>query len=200
MHSLRLFVAGLLSLSQVGWCAPSAVPGNALVEAEPPTSVVERAIPSTTFSNRVIFSPPSNAGWTDPRVLYPRIIQLTSGALLATWENYSPEPPLVYYPIYRSLDGGASWKQISRVEDKVNNWGLRYQPFLYQLPQKIGEFPAGTTVCAGNSIPTDLSQTKIDIYVSRDEGVTWQFVSSVARGGEARPNNGLTPVWEPHLL
>ena len=48
-------------------------------------------------------------------------------------------------------------------------------------------------------IPTDLSETKIDVYASTDAGYTWEFVSSVARGGEALPNNGLTPIWEPFI-
>jgi hypothetical protein len=29
---------------------------------------------------------------------------------------------------------------------------------------------------------------------------TWKFVSHIARGGVAKPNNGLTPVWEPFLM
>ncbi|KAI0411505.1 Sialidase [Xylaria grammica] len=163
-----------------------------------PTPVEKRQTP--TISNSVIFSPPSNAGWVDPRVLYPRAVQLESGAFIATWENYSPEPPKVYFPIYKSTDEGASWTQISKVEDTVNGWGLRYQPFLYQLPVAIGSYPAGTLLVAGNSIPTDLSQTKIDIYASKDDGVTWSFVSSVASGGVAQPVNGETPVWEPLLM
>lgn len=82
----------------------------------------------------------------------------------------------------------------------MNDWGLRYQPFLYQLPQPVGDFAKGTVLVAGNSIPTDLSQSKIDVYASTDNGETWEFVSSVASGGEARPTNGLTPVWEPYLM
>lgn len=78
-------------------------------------------------------------------------------------ENYSPEPPLVYFPIHRSTDGGTTWSSISTIVDTVNNWGLRYQPFLYLLPQKIGNLAAGTILAAGLSIPTDLSKTKIDI-------------------------------------
>ncbi|KAH6876379.1 family 93 glycoside hydrolase [Thelonectria olida] len=187
MHlSSSLLICGLLGLVGGGHCAP--------------TPVEERTVPSSTVSNNVIFSPPSNANWTDPRVLYSRVIELSDGSLLATWENYSPEPPLVYFPIYKSLDGGVTWSEISKVEDQVNDWGLRYQPFLYELPQAIGDYAAGTILLAGNSIPTDLSQTKIDVYASTDGGETWEFVSSVASGGEARPTNGLTPVWEPYLM
>lgn len=82
----------------------------------------------------------------------------------------------------------------------MNGWGLRYQPFLYLLPQAIGGLAAGTILCAGNSIPTDLSQSKIDMYQSTDGGATWSFVSSIASGGVAKPVNGETPVWEPFLM
>ncbi|KAH8595251.1 glycoside hydrolase family 93 protein [Bisporella sp. PMI_857] len=156
------------------------------------------ANPFSTFSNVTIFVPPSN--YTDPRVLYARTVELPGGVLLATWENYSPEPPLVYAPIYRSIDGGLTWKEISRVTDQVNNWGLRYQPELYRLPARVGKYAAGTILLATNSIPTDLSLTKIDVYASTDNGYTWKFVSHVASGGAAIPNNGIPAIWEPFLL
>ncbi|KAH7120862.1 hypothetical protein B0J11DRAFT_50903 [Dendryphion nanum] len=152
----------------------------------------------STFSNRVVFTPPSN--YTDPRVLYARTAQLPSGDILATWENYSPEPPLVWFPIFRSKDNGYTWNEISRVQDTVNNWGLRYQPFLYVLPEAFAEFPKGTVLLSGSSIPTDLSKTQIELYASLDNGVSWKFVSHIAAGGRAVPNNGLTPVWEPFLM
>ncbi|OAL57452.1 Oligoxyloglucan reducing end-specific cellobiohydrolase [Pyrenochaeta sp. DS3sAY3a] len=152
----------------------------------------------STFSRRVIFTPPSN--YTDPRVLYARSAQFADGSLLATWENYSPEPPKVYFPIYRSTDGGYSWKEISRVQDTQNGWGLRYQPFLYILPEAFAGYKAGTVLLSGSSIPTDLSKTQIELYASTDKGVTWKFVSHIAAGGRAVPNNGLTPVWEPFLM
>ncbi|KAK2768186.1 hypothetical protein FQN54_000038 [Arachnomyces sp. PD_36] len=151
-----------------------------------------------TFSNKIIYTPGDD--FTDPGVLYARTALLNDSVLLATWENYSPEPPLVSFPIYRSEDNGQSWEEISRIEDQVNDWGLRYQPQLFELPSPIGDFPAGTILCAGNSIPTDLSQTQIDLYASTDGGYTWEFLSHVVAGGEALPENGLTPVWEPHML
>ncbi|KAJ5937645.1 hypothetical protein N7454_003987, partial [Penicillium verhagenii] len=135
-----------------------------------------------------------------PRTLYARTIQLPNGDLLSTWENYSPEPPLVYFPIYRSTDFGKTWAAYSNVTDKVNGYGLRYQPFLYYLSESIGSFKAGTLLLAGNSIPEDLSSTHIELYASHDDGLTWSFVSHIASGGEAEPDNGLTPVWEPFLM
>jgi hypothetical protein len=161
-------------------------------------TAVERAAPTKTFGPVTIFSPPSN--YTDPRTLYARTTLLQNGNLLATWENYSPEPPLVYFPIYQSTDDGLTWTHLSNVEDTANHLGLRYQPFLYTLPSQLGKFKAGTVFLAGSSIPTDLSSTHIDLYASYDNGKTWNFISHVAAGGRAIPNNGETPVWEPFLL
>ncbi|KAK5115192.1 hypothetical protein LTR85_009950 [Meristemomyces frigidus] len=156
------------------------------------------------LSNVTIFTPPAN--YTIPRTLYARTVLLnqdceTSDVLLATWENYLPNNDSnPYFPIYQSLDLGATWSERSRVYDQANGWGLRYQPFLYELPEAIGNFSAGTILLAGNSIPNDLSETQIDLYASTDKGYTWTFVSHIAHGGEALPDNGLTPVWEPFLM
>ena len=109
--------------------------------------------------------------------------------ILSTWENYSPEKDgLVYFPIYSrqvaippdaglrltypsfSSNNGKTWSEYSRVQDQVNNVGLKYQPDLYELPQDIGSFKKGTILLAGNSIPRDLSTTQIDLYASTDKG------------------------------
>lgn len=162
------------------------------------------ATTNALLTNVTIFSPPSN--YTIPRTLYARTLLLdqdceTSNVLLATWENYLPNnDSYPYFPIYQSFDLGATWSERSRVYDTANHWGLRYQPFLYELSEPIGNFSAGTILLAGNSIPNDLSQTQIDVYASTDKGYTWSFVSHVAHGGEALPDNGLTPVWEPFLM
>ena len=171
---------------------------SAIALADSALSLKAAAPQSGTFSDVLIFDPP--ADYTDPRTLYARTTLLSNGDLLATWENYSPEPPPVYFPIYKSTNGGESWTPISKVQDQVNGWGLRYQPFLYELPRAIGGYPAGTILLAGNSIPTDLSKTQIDLYASCDKGVTWKFVSHIASGGRAIPDNGETPVWEPFII
>ncbi|KAI2611637.1 glycoside hydrolase family 93 protein [Hypoxylon fragiforme] len=168
-------------------------------------SLPATALPQTSDSSEVkelsrvvIFTPPSD--YKDPRVLYARTAQLPNDELLATWENYSPEPPAVYFPVYKSTDKGATWTELSRVEDQGYGYGLRYQPELYVLPEDFAGFKAGTVLLAGSSIPTDLSSTQLDLYASEDSGQTWKFLSHVAAGGEAQPNNGVTPVWEPFLL
>ena len=138
-----------------------------------------------------------------PGCLYARAMQLNNsgtynGRMYATFEQYVTGIPS--FPIFESKDNGASWAKISSVTDQKNGWGMRYQPFLYELPQAIGDMPAGTILCVGNSIPSDLSKTKLDLYKSTDHAKTWTFVSSVATGGVANPNGKNDPVWEPFLL
>ncbi|KUI72497.1 hypothetical protein VM1G_08012 [Cytospora mali] len=171
---------------------------SSLTLASPSLLSRDETVP--TLDENLIYVPPTD--YNDPRVLYARTAELTlsDNVLLATWENYSPEPPLVYFPIYKSTDHGDTWEHISNVTDQVNGWGLRYQPFLYELPSDFGGYAAGTVLLAGNSIPTNLSNTQIDVYASTDGGYTWEFVSHVAAGGEAKPDNGLTPVWEPFIM
>lgn len=128
-----------------------------------PSTRAERLLDDIT-----IFTPPST--YAIPRTLYARTLLLETGDLLATWENYTPDPELPYFPIFQSKDGGLTWAEISRVTDQVNGWGLRYQPFLYELPRAFAGYAAGTILCAGNSIPANLSATQIDLYASTDSG------------------------------
>lgn len=176
------------------------------------TASVRSANTSGLLPLTTIYTPP--ASYKIPRVLYARTLLTSDNTLLATWEDYGPEPP--YFPIYQSHDAGRTWSAIGRVKDQIWGWGLRYQPFLYELPIDYGGFPAGTILCAGSAIPADLSITQLELYASTDKGYvlrdfyptpthnllrqTWNFVSHVARGGEALPNNDETPVWEPFLM
>jgi hypothetical protein len=135
------------------------------------------AIPATApnevpFDNVTIFTPP--ASWPIRSTSYARILHLgkdheNGNVLLTTWSQ-SP-PGEVYFPIYKSVDGGRSWAEYSRVyfsETKVG--GILLQPFLYELPIQVGRYPAGTILATGNAIPGDLSSTNIDIYASTDVG------------------------------
>ena len=97
----------------------------------------------TPYIDNAIFSPPSD--YNIPRTLYAHSLLIAqdgndTNVLLSTWENYSPEPPSVYFPVYRSTDLGQTWTHISNITDTVNGWGLRYQPFLYELPQPFGTY------------------------------------------------------------
>ncbi|NUR04444.1 MAG: exo-alpha-sialidase [Streptomyces sp.] len=120
-----------------------------------------------------------------------------SQTLLATFQQFNSGKP-GGFPIFRSDDGGRTWRQWSNVPDNGESGKLWLQPFLYELPRAFAGFPEGTLLCAANSL--DSSSTRIVLYASVDRGLTWQFLSTVAVGGPPRAQNGYTPVWEPFLL
>jgi hypothetical protein len=132
---------------------------------------------------------------------YPRIIQLQryapgKGQLLATWSS-GPGG----MQIFRSTDNGETFQPFSEVN------GLRGQPALYELPVKMGEFPAGTVMAAGGAESTQPGKRALGISYSSDGGKTWQLLSTYADGGpgryDAADRAGLSltqnPVFEPYL-
>lgn len=185
MHRKR---SARVALAALGTAAAAA----ALTVAPPAQAI--------TYSGGVMWVPPSGA--PSYGSLYAHAIRLehstdSNGTLLASFEQYSNNG----MPVFRSTDSGHTWTQISTIHDTVNSWNnIQLEPVLYELPQAIGAYPAGTILAAGDSIPADNSATKIDMYASTDHGVTWSFVSSIATGGAAVASNGYTPVWEPYFL
>jgi len=156
---------------------------------------------AATYGPSTLYTPPADA--PTPGSLYARALQLknsgtANGTMLATFEQYTNGMPV--FPVYRSQDSGRTWSKISSVADTVNGWGLRFQPFLYELPTAIGAYPAGTVLAIGNSIPNDSSATKLDVYASTNQGTSWNFVSSIATGGPPSIDPGGTSVWEPFAL
>src|SRR5208283_380230 len=107
-----------------------------------PAAQLSMPVP-TLFTSKIGFLTMEQA----PGANYPRVIQLKyyaagKGQLLATFSQR--DQPL---PIFRSTDGGDSWQKFSEVSM------IRGQPALFELPLKIGEFPAGTIMAAGNGSP-----------------------------------------------
>lgn len=108
------------------------------------------------------------------------------------------------YPIYRSSDNGESWQSISNVYDKEYGLLRTSQPCLYELPQQVGDMPAGTILLAGNIFDdSPYTQSRIVIYKSLDGGNTWSFLSEVDTGGpctyDPSVTSTTTTVWEPFL-
>lgn len=169
--------------------------------ASPASLLVKRATPQpwTNFNDNGVFYPAEN--YTSWRTLYARGIQLPDLSVLLSWEDYDPNVPEAYWPIYRSTDGGVTFQNLSRVYDTVNDFGNWYQPFLYTLPEDFGGYAAGTILIAGTSTPRTLSAAYIVIYASEDSGQTWSYVSTVAYGaGPELVTNGDKAIWEPFLL
>ncbi|MFC1404627.1 MULTISPECIES: RICIN domain-containing protein [Streptacidiphilus] len=161
------------------------------------------AAQARTSAVQTVFTPTSAAGYVNPGAMYARSITLhhagdANGTILTTFEVYTNGTP--YFPVYRSTDGGTSWSYLSQVTDTVNGYGMRWNPQIYELPAALGSLPAGTLLEAGLSVPADRSSTEILLYDSTDQGASWHFLSSVAKGGAAWTADPNTPVWEPFLL
>ena len=189
-----------LVLLGAGAIAQQAAPSFVGVPTVPGPTTPANPAEALSAPVRTVFS--SKIGFldSDPALgaSYPRVIQLNAagrGQLLATFARRGA------LPIYRSTDNGESWQFVSQVPN------LRGQPALYELPQKMGEFPAGTIMAAGMGAPVEGATTrKLELSVSSDGGRTWKALSTISEGGVGRydPVNraGLSiqsPVWEPYL-
>lgn len=131
------------------------------------------------------------------------------------------------FPIYESLDGGATWGGgYADTSARGNNYvpvgyvqnqgaengvtGMRNCPQLYEMPETVGDLEKGTILCAGNSIEAgengnaaDVTQsgiTYLDLCISEDLGRTWEHHSSIV--GPIEGVCGLldNTVWEPFFL
>jgi hypothetical protein len=143
-------------------------------------------------------TPAGRAGGGGGGASYPRVIQIKQyapmkGQLLATFVRGG-------FPIYRSTDNGDSWEFVTFVQ------GLRGQPALYELPRKMGEFPAGTIMASGLSSNPPPGRSALDVHYSSDGGQTWTFLSTIVEGNPSPYDPGQrsfvtkgTPVWEPYL-
>jgi len=187
-HVSRRALLGTGASAVVAFSVGMAGPAN----AEPTSSGTSRG--EVPFGPVVVDDP-------GPGASYARAVRLNScwpgrpGTLLATFQQFGRPG----FPIFRSDDDGHTWSQQGNVPNTGEAAGVWLQPFLYELPRAFAGLPKGTVLCAGNSLG-DFSSTSIELYASTDQGMTWQFLSTVAEGGAPVPENGHTPVWEPFLL
>jgi hypothetical protein len=161
-----------------------------------PAIQISNPIPTVFTSKIGFFSSEQMAGASYPRVIQLKTYAAGRGQLLATFARRGT------LPIYRSTDNGETWTQFSEVAN------LRGQPSLYELPVKMGEFPAGTILAAGTGAPgADPAKRTLEVSVSTDGGKTWKYLSTIATGGvgayDPQSRAGFrqeqSPVWEPYL-
>ncbi|WP_461163022.1 RICIN domain-containing protein [Arthrobacter sp. R4-81] len=160
--------------------------------------------------------------------IYVKSAQLPSGRLVATFEKStvvaeSQGAAGQTLPVYKSDDQGTSWQPLSEVKAPAylssdpqfakytSNWG---SPYLYTLPQDVGDLKSGTLLLAStvtgedayykehkaadpNWVPTndgDRSDMALALFSSTDSGVTWNLVNVIATAGWQGGSAGATGV------
>ncbi|MGW2610635.1 RICIN domain-containing protein [Streptomyces mirabilis] len=149
--------------------------------------------------------------------VYPKSAQLPSGRLVASFEKSTVvaatgSADRQTLPVYKSDDHAATWQPLSEVKAPAylssdpqyakytSNWT---NPYLYTLPQDVGNLKQGTLLLASvvsgddqyyrehkaadpNWTPSndgDRGDLAIALYSSTDEGASWKVVNVIATGG-----------------
>ena len=158
--------------------------------------------------------------------VYPKSAQLPSGRLVASFEKSTVVTETggadkQTLPVYKSDDRGTTWQPLSQVKAPAylssdpqyakytSNWT---NPYLYTLPQDVGNLKQGTLLLASivsgddyyykehkaadpswtPSNDGDRKDLAIALYSSTDEGATWKVVNVIATGGWQGGSAGAT--------
>ncbi len=138
---------------------------------------------------------------------YGKIIKLehqsdpkNNGILLATKENdaYNSVANHPKYPIMQSLDDGATWKEIYRLGNELNQKTTPgYQPYFFELPEDVGDFKKGTVLFVSCIRYPKLT---IVLQYSTDCGKSWEGLCVVDQGTYYNQGSWSSDgVWEPIL-
>ncbi len=140
------------------------------------------------------------------RVHYPSIIELQyqqneadNGKLIAHFA-ISEQQTTSNACFMISDNGGESWSPLAQPEaQKSIDLSPGSMAHIYELPEQLGDFPAGTLVYASGSINYSI-RSEIWIWYSTDCGKTWTQTSKIAEGGVVNPVGkwpAQSGVWEP---
>jgi hypothetical protein len=158
--------------------------------------------------------------------VYPKSAQLPSGRLVASFEkstvvSSSGSADGQTLPVYKSDDDGTTWQSLSEVKAPAyistdpkyakytSNWT---NPYLYVLPQDVGNLKQGTLLLASvvsgddyyykehkaadpNWTPTndgDRKDLAIALYSSTNDGASWNIVNVIAAAGWQGGSAGAT--------
>nr|WP_240929322.1 exo-alpha-sialidase [Streptomyces coryli] len=138
-----------------------------------------------------------------------RVIRLehsgsANGTLIGTFEHASVDGSPSEFVLRTSKDDGETWRTLTELRDPLTGEhhpsDRMWQPFLFELPQKMGKYPAGTLLMAANIEPGANTRSDFVLWRSADHGASWDFQSVVQTGGgtDGAPHGG-TGIWEPFL-
>ena len=127
---------------------------------------------------------------------YVRMIRLAysgsaNGTLLATFEHWNTNGTQSDYVIKQSTDDGATWTTLSTVAGDTYS----YQPFLFEYPRQLGNYPAGTLMLVGATLPANRAGVSFREWRSFDHGATWDYVGVV----QTSPGADGDGIWEPFV-
>lgn len=141
----------------------------------------------------------------DTYSFYERAVTLDNGDLLVTWQREFPLRTnwqgMESFYFYRSSDQGKSWHKTSELNPSLYS-GLSGDkmgmPGMFVLPERLGEYPAGTILFAVCDWDINSSYC-INIWRSSDQGNSWQWHGKLAPRGEDTVS-GTGSVWEPEFI
>lgn len=140
---------------------------------------------------------PLFATGTSKGTQYPKVIELQyderyKGTLLATYQADNKG-----FRVSRSTDGGESWYPYSNAVQLLDKTlSLYWNGHLFELPEKVGDMPAGTILLSGCCInKAQDTKTHISIWRSFNGGKNWEQYSIVGEAGGL--GEGL---WEPCII
>ncbi|GAA4250510.1 RICIN domain-containing protein [Dactylosporangium darangshiense] len=194
--------------------------GTALVTLAAATTLLSAPASAYTPTGGVIYQLPDTQACLKGRgncAIYPKAAQLPGGRLVASFEKATVVAATggatgETLPVYKSDDNGATWQALSEVKAPAylasdpqvakytSNWT---NPYLYVLPQAVGNLAAGTLLLASivsgedayytehkaadpNWTPSndgDRRDLALALYSSTDQGATWAFRNIIATGG-----------------
>lgn len=197
---IRSFLAAVAALTALAATALVAAPASAV----------------TTGNGALVYSPGAGtsfnpeggraAGTTYAKNIVLKYSGSANGTQLVTYDQLVLVNNVQVYPIYRSTDNGATWSHLTDIvpNNDFPSLARTAQPFLYELPQQVGNLPAGTILLSGMIMPTDRSSSRLVVYKSADHGASWSLLSTIDTGGPATydpsPTSTTTTVWEPSLI
>jgi len=159
--------------------------------------------PGTSSSTSSTAEPPPGGAVNGTRLmdgvaLYPRAIRLehsgpANGTIVASVVTF--EGDVGHGAIFTSTDAGRSFERAGTVSDPGAARGLCCST-LFELPRQVGDLPEGTllwSASVGQQEDESTRRMTLPVWASRDQGRTWQHVSTAATA------TGGKGLWEPEF-